>query len=64
MQTAFHTYCRALQTVAASWNDLVKQDLPEVNLRLAAEKLSALPAVPIQSPAGCIPAEGTSTGTN
>jgi photosystem II stability/assembly factor-like uncharacterized protein len=53
MQTAFSNYCRALTTVSDDWNDLLLHDLPALNDRLAAQKLSALPAAAITMQSPC-----------
>ncbi len=53
MQTAFTGYCQALGTVASGWNELLQNDLPAVNQKLSAQKLSALPAGEMAVPALC-----------
>jgi hypothetical protein len=53
MQTAFDDYCRNVGVVVTGWSDLLAHDLPAINEKLAAQKLSALPAGPITVPATC-----------
>ena len=61
MEAAYNEYCRDLVTATTSWNDLVKQDVPALNEKLAAQKMSALPAAPISVPAQCISAPGATS---
>ena len=49
MEAAYNEYCRDLVTVTTGWNDLVQNDLPSLNDKLAKQKLSALPALPVTS---------------
>jgi hypothetical protein len=53
METAYNDHCHDLVAVTAGWNDLVRDDLPSLNDKLAKQKLSALPASPIT--ANCEP---------
>jgi hypothetical protein len=53
MESAYNDYCHDLLTATASWNELVKDELPSLNEQLAKQKLSALPATEIASPAKC-----------
>ena len=61
METAYNDYCRDLVTATTSWNDLVKQDIPALNEKLAAQKMSALPAAPISIPTQCLSAPGAAS---
>jgi hypothetical protein len=49
METAYSDYCHDLVAVTTGWNDLVQNDLPLLNDKLAKQKLSALPALPVTS---------------
>jgi photosystem II stability/assembly factor-like uncharacterized protein len=53
MQRAYASYCHEMVSVGASWNDLVTKDLPALNDKLAAQKVSALPASVIAVPTQC-----------
>jgi hypothetical protein len=61
METAYNDYCRDLVTATTSWNDLLKQDIPAMNEKLAVQKMSALPAAPIVVPAQCLSAPGAAS---
>ncbi len=61
MEAAYNEYCRDLVTATTSWNDLIKQDIPALNQKLAAQKMSALPAAPIIVPTQCISAPGATS---
>jgi hypothetical protein len=61
MEAAYNEYCRDLVTATTSWNDLVKQDVPALNEKLATQKMSALPAAPISVPAQCMSAPGATS---
>ncbi len=53
MEGAYRDYCRDLVTVTASWNDLVKTDLPAVNEELAKRKLPGLAGAAISARTHC-----------
>ncbi len=55
MAAAFKQYCSGALTVTAGWNDLLAQELPGLNDKLAKQKLSSLPAAPITAPSQCKP---------
>ena len=61
MEAAYNDYCRDLVTATTSWNDLIKQDVPAMNEKLAAQKMSALPAAPIIVPTQCLSAPGAAS---
>jgi photosystem II stability/assembly factor-like uncharacterized protein len=63
MQTAFASYCQGLATAVSGWNDMVQHDLPAVNEKLAAQKMSALPAAPLAEPATCHAGPEAAMGT-
>ena len=53
MYSAFHDYCKDLNTVVADWNQLLASDLPTVNQQLSAQRMSPLPARQLAMPASC-----------
>jgi photosystem II stability/assembly factor-like uncharacterized protein len=50
MQATFDEYTHDLASAAEAWNAALTSDLPSLNTQLAAQKLSALPAIPIDLP--------------
>jgi photosystem II stability/assembly factor-like uncharacterized protein len=50
MQSTFDEYTHDLASAAEAWNAALTSDLPSLNTQLAAQKLSALPATPIDLP--------------
>ena len=53
MAGAYHDYCRDLTTVVTQWDDLMKKDLPALNLRLKKAKLAPVDAPAALDPPAC-----------
>ncbi len=53
MVTAYQDYCHDLMTLANSWNDLFKSNLPLVNDALSKGRLATFPAAPLQVQLSC-----------